>query len=224
MPQNPHTRDPIICLHSTSWRKLKSYRTKNWHCSGKEMKIYLKINFKKTQTKQTPDLMHNIFREGITVASIYDPHSLNSWYMAKLQSFPPVRTPATTFLSTILAICILSVASLVSSMPGLMVTKPSHLYSHRELVLLFVVVSKCILSVLLVDKCEHLIKLRGEGNFFACCSALEKFTNFRVAVENNSKITSQLSNCKEKSYAQVMTCKVNAFYAETYEASGTDQN
>lgn len=103
--------------------------------------------------------------------------------MAKLQSFPPVWIPATTFLAT----CLLLVASLVSSMPGLMVTKPSHCYSRMEQVWLFVVVSKLILPVLLVGKCEHMINLGwGKGNFFACCSALEEFTNSSVAFGSKS--------------------------------------
>lgn len=53
-----------------------------------------------------------------------------------------------------------------------------------------------------------------EGNFFACCSALEEFTNFRVAAGSNNKIASRLSNkeCMEKEYSGIVTCKVNAFH------------
>lgn len=160
--------------------------------------------------------MHNVVREFIIVTSLSDPQSVYTWYMAKLQNFPSVWAPATTFLASFLATCLLLVASLVSSMPGLMVTKASRCYSCMEQVWLLVVVSKPILSVLLVDTCGHLTnegREGEEGNFFACCNTLEEFTNFRIAIRNSSKIASQLSNYVEEEYSGVVTCKVDAFYA-----------
>lgn len=121
---------------------MKSYRTKNWHYYGKEMNIYLKINLKKKWNSQ--QIWCTMFLGNLLLSLLFMIHKvciLDIWpshrafHQFGLQQpfFCPLFWP-------------LSVASLVFSMPGLMVTKPSHHYSHMEQAWLFVVLSKCSLS------------------------------------------------------------------------------
>lgn len=103
--------------------------------------------------------MHNVFTEFFTVTSISDQQSLYTSYMAKLQRFPPVWTPATTFFFS-------GHLHTVNNQSGVL---HAWTHGHKTIPLLLsygadltICCCKEMYSlVLLVDKCEHLINLSG---------------------------------------------------------------